>query len=196
MLVQYTAQGIFLIKHETSAVLEYVAANLKRLRAQNQMSQQMLADKSGISRRMVAALENGNSNISLAKLDQLAAVLGVSFAHIVSPYETEGKPKRNVLAWRGSKPGSEAFLSCSITAASQVELWMWSIAPGDHYQAEADPAGWNEMIHVIEGTLTLKMSDETQVVSAGESLVYASSQQYCYYNEDETMLRFVRNVVG
>lgn len=185
-----------MIKHETGAVLEHVAANLKRLRTQNQLSQQMLADKSGISRRMVAALENGNSNISLAKLSQLAAVLGVSFAHIVSPYENEGATKRNVLTWRGNKPGSEAFLSCSIVVANQVELWMWSIAPGDHYQAEPDPAGWYEMLHIIEGSLTLVFAHETQVLSAGESVVYNSSQSYSYHNEGDAMLRFIRNVVG
>ena len=194
--VQYTAQGIFLIKHETGAVLEHVAANLKRLRAQNQMSQQVLADQSGISRRMVAALENCNSNISLAKLSQLAAVLGVSFAHIVSPYENDSSTKRNVLTWRGNKPGSEAYLSCSITTTSQVELWMWSIAPGDHYQAEPDPDGWYEMLHIIEGTLTLTFNDETQTLSAGESVVYSSAQSYSYHNLGNTTVRFIRNVVG
>ncbi len=185
-----------MIKYETGAVLEHVAANLKRLRAQNQISQQMLAEQSGISRRMVAALENGNSNISLAKLAQLAAVLGVSFAHIVSPYENEGKTKRNVLTWRGNKPGSEAFLSCSIIEKNQVELWMWSIAPGDHYQAEPDPDGWYEMLHVIEGSLTLIFADEQQILSAGESVVYSSAQPYSYHNNGETLLRFIRNVVG
>ncbi|MDC0609770.1 XRE family transcriptional regulator [Vibrio sp.] len=185
-----------MIKDETNAVLEHVAANLKRLRAQNQMSQQMLADKSGISRRMVAALENGNSNISLAKLAQLAAVLDASFAHIVSPYDNEGKTKRNVLTWRGEKSGSEAFLSCSFSAENQVELWMWSIAPGDKYQAEPDPEGWYEMVHIIEGSLTLVFAHETQVLSAGESVVYSSAQPYSYQNNTENMLRFVRNVVG
>ena len=185
-----------MIKQETSAVLEHVAANLKRLRAKNQLSQQMLADMSGISRRMVAALENGNSNVSLTKLDLLAASLGVSFAQIVSPYENEGKPKQSVLAWKGRKPGSEALLSCSFSAANQVELWMWSIAPGDHYQAEPDPDGWTEMIHVLEGILTLTFSNETQTLSEGESFVYASSQPYCYHNKEDKILRFVRNVVS
>lgn len=185
-----------MIKQETGAVLEHVAANLKRLRAQNQMSQQMLADQSGISRRMVAAIENGNSNISLAKLAQVAAVLGVSFSHIVSPYENESTTKRNVLAWRGSQPDSEAYLSCSIIANCQVELWMWSIAPGDRYQAEPDPEGWYEMLHIIEGTLTLTFSDETQTLSAGESVVYSSAQPYSYDNKSDTLVRFIRNVVG
>ncbi len=186
--------------YQTGAVLEHVAANLKRLRAERQLSQQMLADQSGISRRMIAALEIGNANISLAKLDQLAAVLGVSFAQLVSPFDSpfdsEGQAKRSVLAWRGSRPGSAAYLSCSFKAANQVELWMWTIAPGDQYAAEADPQGWSEMLHIVEGELTLRFAQQTQVLSAGESVVYPSSQPYCYQNNGETLLRFVRNVIG
>ncbi len=179
-----------------SAVLEHVAANLKRLRAEHHLSQQILAEKSGISRRMIAALENGNANISLAKLDQLATVFEVSFAQLVSPFGNTENAKRNILAWRGARPGSEAYLSCSFKDANQVELWMWAIAPGDQYQAEADPQGWNEMLHVIEGSLTVRFSNETQVLSAGESVVYASSQPYCYLNQSDSMVRFVRNVIG
>lgn len=181
---------------QTATVLEHVAANLKRLRAEHQLSQQMLADQSGISRRMIAALEIGNANISLSKLDQIATVLGVSFAQLVSPFDSEGATKRNILAWRGSRPGSEAYLSCSFKDTNQVELWMWTIAPGDQYEAEADPQGWNEMLHVIEGSLTLCFANHTQVLSAGESVVYASSQPYCYRNQGEAMVRFVRNVIG
>ncbi|WP_342607109.1 XRE family transcriptional regulator [Vibrio tritonius] len=180
---------------ETDGVLEYVAANVKRLRAQHNLSQQALADKSGISRRMVAGLENGSTNISLAKLAQLAAVLGVSFAQIVSPSETESH-HRNILTWRGTHPESKAVLCCSLTATQQVELWMWSLAPNDGYLAEPDPEGWHELLHIIDGELTLELSDGTHLLVAGDSLVYSSAQTLRYQNNGSTLLRFVRSVVG
>jgi DNA-binding XRE family transcriptional regulator len=187
--------GDFLINDDNQAVLAHVANNMKRLRAEQNISQQTLADVSGVSRRMVAAIENGNSNISLAKLGQIATVLGVSFATIVSPHGSVDGPRGNLLTWRGAISGSEARLSCSLTATGYVELWWWKIAAADSYQAQPDPEGWYEMIHVVEGTLTLKFDDRAELINAGESTVYHSSQCYAYYNETNTMLKFIRNVV-
>lgn len=189
-------QGITLNTSDNQDVLVHVAHNMKRLRADQNLSQHALADRSGISRRMVAAIENGNSNISLAKLAQIATALGVSFATIVSPSEGSGAPRGNILTWRGSNPLSEARLSCSLSSPTTVELWVWKIAPLDYYLAQPDPDEWFEMIHVVQGTLTLKFADRTEIINTGESTVYSSAQHYGYYNESEEMLTFIRNAVG
>lgn len=44
-----------------------------------QLSQQDLADRASGNERTIAALETGQVNISLAKLDAIAAVLGMEF---------------------------------------------------------------------------------------------------------------------
>jgi transcriptional regulator with XRE-family HTH domain len=183
-------------EHDNCTVLAYVAANLKRLRAENQMSQQVLADRSGMSRRMIAALENGSSNISLAKLSLLASVLGVSFTNMVRPPESDDTESKSILTWRGAMPNSEAHLSCSLSNKHQVELWVWQISPNDYYQAEADPEGWFEMIYIIEGTLTLEFASETKTLQTGESITYPSSQHYRYCNTSGQPVRFIRNVVS
>lgn len=52
---------------------------LKDLREQKKMSQEELADKSGISRTTISLIENGNSTtIKLRTLQKLAEALGVS----------------------------------------------------------------------------------------------------------------------
>jgi transcriptional regulator with XRE-family HTH domain len=50
---------------------------LRRLRTKRGLSQQRLAERSGLSREYVARLETGQHNPSLATLQKLAKALGV-----------------------------------------------------------------------------------------------------------------------
>ncbi|MCL5098837.1 MAG: helix-turn-helix transcriptional regulator [Candidatus Omnitrophica bacterium] len=55
-----------------------VAANLRRLRLQLGWSQEVCAEKCGLHRTYIGAVERGERNITLATLDAIAAALKVS----------------------------------------------------------------------------------------------------------------------
>jgi transcriptional regulator with XRE-family HTH domain len=97
---------------QSSSVLQHVGTNIRSLRDERSLSQQDLADQAGVSRRTIAALETGQVNISLAKLDAIAAVLGVDFRTIVSAPEHKEHALVNALAWQGEKEESKANFSC------------------------------------------------------------------------------------
>lgn len=115
---------------QSSTVLQHVGTNIRSLRDERGLSQQELADQAGVSRRTIAALETGQVNISLAKLDAIAIVLGVNFRTIVSAPEHKEHALVNVLAWQGENEESKATLLASVPSHSQVELWTWSLAVG------------------------------------------------------------------
>ncbi len=142
---------------QSSSVLQHVGTNIRSLRDERSLSQQDLADRAGVSRRTIAALETGQVNISLAKLDAIAAVLGVDFRTIVSAPELKEHGLVNALAWQGEKEESKATFLASVPSRSQVELWTWSLAVGESYVAEADAEGWQELIYVLEGELTIHL---------------------------------------
>jgi len=54
-----------------------VAARVKQLREQHDMTQEQLAKKAGLSRPYLARLETARSNPSLSTLEKLAKALGV-----------------------------------------------------------------------------------------------------------------------
>lgn len=147
---------------QSSSVLQHVGTNIRSLRDERSLSQQDLADRAGVSRRTIAALETGQVNISLAKLDAIAAVLGVDFRTIVSAPELKEHALVNALAWQGEKEESKATFSCFSSFRSQVELWTWSLAVGESYVAEADVEGWQELIYVLEGELTIQFTDSSK----------------------------------
>jgi transcriptional regulator with XRE-family HTH domain len=113
-----------------------LAANLKRLRDGRGLSQQALADLSGVPRPTVAHLESGQSNPTLAVVSKLARSLGVTLDGLIEPARSEvrvleagelrverrGKAKRTHLVPEGAgmvaerielRPGG----SCSLEAA-------------------------------------------------------------------------------
>ncbi|HEX5382605.1 MAG TPA: XRE family transcriptional regulator, partial [Acinetobacter sp.] len=157
------------------AVLQYVSQNVRHYRNLKGLSQQQLADLAGLSRRMVAGVETGQDNISLAKLSLIADVLEVDFAQMIAAPEQHGQAVVNALAWQGTQAQSEAILLASASASKKVELWTWTLAPNEQYCAEPDPEGYREMLYVIEGELTLDLAGEVKVLHAGESIVYAST---------------------
>lgn len=177
-----------------SDVLVHVSQNLRRFRHAAGMSQQALADASGISRRMIVGVENGEANVSLASLDRLAIALGVDFTAMV---KGPGAEPRNVneTMWRGADPADFALLLGSVPAQQEAQLWVWSLAPDHRYQAEPDPAGWHEIIYVTQGRLALELESETVLLNPGEFRVFPSDQHYAYANAGEDVTHFLRNSV-
>ncbi|MBF8781057.1 helix-turn-helix transcriptional regulator [Pseudomonas fulva] len=176
-------------------VLQHVGLNVRQLRHAADLSQSALAARSGVSRRMLVAIEAGESNVSLTTLDLIAEALGVAFSRLVQAPERSDLARIDELAWVGKHPQSRAVLLASSMARREVELWEWRLAPGEHYASEADAEGWSEQIYVCEGCLTLTVAGQERCLRAGEFFVFPSDCQYAYRNDGTVLTRFVRNVV-
>jgi transcriptional regulator with XRE-family HTH domain len=180
---------------ETGTVLEHLSQNLRRLRLAAGLSQEELARRSDLSRRMINGVEAGSTNISLANLDHVAAALGVSFVDLVRPQQQAQDPSQ-LLMWQSPTGASQAMLLGAAPASRQVELWSWTLAPGERYDALPDQSGFSEMIYVIEGELHIVFDDRTKQLAAGAFAVFSSAQRYAYLNPGAGPLRFTRNVVS
>lgn len=55
-----------------------LAGNVRRIRLSQSLSQEELADKAGLHRTFVGAVERAERNISLGNIEKLAAALGVA----------------------------------------------------------------------------------------------------------------------
>ena len=142
-----------------ASVLQHVSQNVRRLRHAADMSQTALAEKSGVSRRMLVAIEAGEKNVSLTTLDRVAEALDVAFSDLIQAPDARDHSRINELAWAGTIPGSKAVLLAKANATREVELWEWRLEPGEHYPSEPDADGWSEQFYVFEGCLTLMVGD-------------------------------------
>lgn len=182
-------------QENSSPALAHAAENVRRYRLQQGLSQDELAKRSGLSRRMINGLEAGSANISLSNLDAIALTLGVRFVDLVRAPDADNRDMRSVM-WRGAGAESQAILLGATPAANMVELWTWTLHAGDRYDAQPDMQGFSEMIIVTEGTLHIVFEHETRHLGVGEFAIFSSSQNYAYVNPEAVRTRFIRNVIS
>ena len=65
--------------------LEYIAANVRRLRIKRGLTQEKLGEAVGLAPRYLQDVERGRSNISIAVLVRLADALGVDPRRLLRP---------------------------------------------------------------------------------------------------------------
>lgn len=60
------------------------ASNLKKVRQQKEMSQERLAELTGLHRTYVGSVERGERNVSIDNIERFAKALGISVTALVS----------------------------------------------------------------------------------------------------------------
>jgi len=138
-----------------------IARRIALLRKGKQQSFDELAVRSGVSKGMLVQIEQGRANPSIATLCRLAAGLGVSVADLISAGDESKSPVHVVapdetrILWKGPKGGSAALLVGS-DGPDMLELWSWTLQPGERYEARPHSAGTLELVHVQQGSLALE----------------------------------------
>lgn len=62
-----------------------VGDNTERIRREKGLTQEALAEKSGLSQQYISGLENGQRNPTIVTLYELATALGVGHLELVTP---------------------------------------------------------------------------------------------------------------
>lgn len=177
-------------------VLGDIAFNLRRVRKDKGISQSALAERSGLSRRMISAIEGGKANISIQSVDQLAAALEISFAQLVRrPAFTDTRNIGSVV-WRGQDAASNGELLGTAVARNETEFWLWSLGPSDRYAATAPSDGWQEMVYVLTGVLDIDFGESTKTLHQGEFLIFVAPRSFSFANNGAHPLRFLRSVIN
>lgn len=181
-----------------AAVAAAVARNTRRLRTARGWSLDQLATRSGVSKGMLVHLEQARTNPSLGTLCKVAETLGVSLAGLVELHEAPVvrlvQPTEVVRLW-GSEAGSFGDLLVGSDERDHLELWHWSIAPGDEHCSEPHAEGTREMVHVVAGALALEVDGTTHTVPRGGAALFHADRPHSYRNEGRSPAGLVLVVV-
>ena len=174
-----------------------VSQNLKLFRRQNGLSLDELSRRSGVSKGMLVEIEKGSANPSIATLCRAATALGVSIADFVGVASSVPvrivPPEDASTLWRGPNGGS-ATLLVGTNGPDEIELWRWSMFPGEVFESPGHSPGTLELLNVESGELTFRLEDNEQVVQAGSSVLARTESPHAYINRGEGELRFVMAV--
>ena len=182
----------------TAEFITRVGAEVRRRRMDQALTVQQLADAAAVSRRMLTLIEQGQANPSLVTVDKVARALGTDFASLTRDAQPDpvavNEPGSAAGVW-SSAAGSHAVLQIATQRQPSAELWEWVLQPGDHYDAQPDAAGSEELFMVLDGALTLEVEGfEPVTVKAGGSARLASDRSYAYANHGREPARYVRVV--
>jgi transcriptional regulator with XRE-family HTH domain len=173
------------------SVAAEIAARVRAARTRRRWTLDELAARSTVSRRLLVQIEHGDSNPSLATLLKLAAALGITLTELVAD-EGETAPVavvagRDAMTLWSTAAGSAARL---LVGHGAIELWSWTLAPGDRRDSEPHRPGSVELIAVESGTVALDVGHRRAKVPAGDSAWFDAKLPHTYANPGTTTATF------
>ena len=73
------------LRTPSQALICILAENIRRLRCEQKLSQEELADNCGLHRTYVGSVERGERNVTLSSLELFAKALNVSVVDLLAP---------------------------------------------------------------------------------------------------------------
>ncbi len=181
---------------ELPSLASAVARTVKALRTERGWSLDQLAGRSGVSKGVLVALEQGRSNPNLATLARLSDAFGVP-ATLLVDVSTEPAVRITDSArvlWRGAAGGSGTILGATDPPWA-TELWRWEVLPGESFGGDAHAPGTRELVWVESGTLTVTVAGKAHEVDPGQSARFSGALMHDYRNAADQPVRFVMVVV-
>ncbi len=170
-----------------------IGARVRQERHARRWTLDRLAEAAGVSRRMVVNVEQGAANPSVGTLLRISDALGVGLPALVEP--PRPRPVRvtrdgeGALLW-STDAGGRGVLVAGTQPPDVVELWDWTLGPGDRHETEAHAAGTEELIQVRQGTITVEVADQSVILAAGDAGAFPGDVPHCYGNAGAAPARF------
>jgi transcriptional regulator with XRE-family HTH domain len=181
----------------STALPELIGQRVRQERQAQRWTLDRLAEVSGVSRRMLISIEQGVANPSIGILLKVSDALGVGLAALVEQPRhaafTVTRSGAGAVLWSGDA-GGRAVLVASTSPPQVVELWDWTLGPGERYAHEGHVAGTRELLHVLDGEVAVEVSDETVPLQTGDAVSFASDVPHAYGNSGSTPARFALSV--
>jgi transcriptional regulator with XRE-family HTH domain len=177
----------------TAALASAIGVRVRQERQSRRWTLDQLAEAAGVSRRMVVNVEQGAANPSVGTLLRISDALGVGLPALVEP--PGPKPVKvtragdGAVLWSGQS-GRRGVLVAGTEQPDVVELWDWTLGPGDLHVSEAHTPGTKELLQVHQGTVTIEVADQSVTLDGGDALAFHGDVAHSYTNPGTQPARF------
>jgi transcriptional regulator with XRE-family HTH domain len=164
-------------------VTRRIAERVHGVRAARAWTFDELAARSGVSRRLLVQIEQGEANPSLATLLKLAAALDVNLTELLE--QGRESPPIGIVAGADALDlwtTPEGSVGRLLVSHGPLELWSWTLRPGDRRDSEAHRAGSLELLTVGTGTVRLDVGDQHLEIPAGDGAWFDAAHPHAYSN--------------
>jgi transcriptional regulator with XRE-family HTH domain len=175
-----------------------IGRNVRRLRQRRNLTLESLAERAAVAKGTVIAIEQSRANPNIATLGRLADALGVSVSALIEP---EVGPRVRVkraeetpALWSGESGGKGLFLM-GTDPPDVVELWDWTMEPGETFDGGPHPTGSYEILSVLVGELAITVGDQEHRLGVGDSILFDADGDHRYANPGRKANRYVMTVL-
>ena len=165
-----------------------VAGNLRRLRAERDLTLDQLSEASGVSRAMLNQIETGKSVPTIATLWKVAAGLHLPFQQLIA---VEAGPTSVVLRRSDAKVLANADGTFSSRALfpydggpRTTEFYELVLAPGGGEHAEAHARGTREQLVVVKGRVVIDIAGTRHELGERDAIGFLADVPHAYLNPD------------
>ena len=181
------------MEHSSSALAQAIGARVRQERHSLRWTLDQLAEAAGVSRRMLVNVEGGTANPSVATLLRISDALGVGLPALVEPPSHRAlkvtRRGEGAALW-SSDSGGRGVLLAGTEPPDVVELWTWTLGPGDAHASEAHTAGTEELLHVHDGEVVVEVAGTSVVLAAGDAVAFPGDAAHSYRCTQDSPARF------
>jgi transcriptional regulator with XRE-family HTH domain len=192
-IVHYKCSIVHYMDKETADLAVVIGARVRQERQSRGWTLDQLAEAAGVSRRMVVNVEQGAVNPSVGTLLRISGALGVGLPALVErpgpkPVKVTRRGEGAVL-WSGES-GGRGVLVTGAGPPNVVELWDWTLGPGEQHASEAHTPGTRELVQVQQGTVTIEVAGEPVTLEVGDAVTFPGDVAHGYANRGPQPARF------
>jgi transcriptional regulator with XRE-family HTH domain len=173
------------------SILPTLGGMIKKERAKQHLSMDVLAKMSGVSKGMLSQIEQGKTNPTVAVLYKIAHGLHVEPSHLLP------LPAATPLVWRIIRSDDERYVfssnkECKIRTLSpldlekQIEFYEITFSPKGKLISEAHYRGTEEILTAAQGSIRIQSGKNEIEIRPGDSVHYAADIAHSICNLDGT----------
>ncbi|KLD75183.1 helix-turn-helix domain-containing protein [Xanthomonas hyacinthi] len=162
-----------------------VAQRLATLRRQRQLSLEVLAKASGVSRAMLWQIEQGRSAPTLKLLVRIAASLDVPLIELLHGARAQQATVLRACDAKQLVSADGGYVSRALfpfIGAHAVEFYEIRLLPGAIERAGAHAAGTVENLVVNAGSVEIEVGEQTHALEVGDAIHFRADQAHAYRN--------------
>lgn len=170
-----------------------IGARVKQQRQARRWTLDRLAEVAGVSRRMLVNVEQGATNASVGTLLRISDALGIGLPALVEVPQSKPvtviRHGEGAELWSGDS-GGRGVLVAGTAPPDVVELWDWTLGPGDRHASEAHSRGTKELLQVQQGTMTVEVAEQSITLETGDAVSFPGDVAHAYANPGAEPARF------
>lgn len=191
--MHYQVQYYALMDQSTAALATAIGVRVRQERQSRRWTLDQLAEAAGVSRRMVVNVEQGAANPSVGTLLRISDALGVGLPALVEPPQPKSlnvtRHGEGAVLW-SSQSGGRGVLVAGTEPPNVVELWDWTLGPGDRHRSEAHTPSTRELMQVQQGMITVEVADQSVTLDVGDAVAFPGDVAHSYANPGPQPARF------